>query len=139
MSGASPSTTSTPRRSASARTRAGASPSRSGRPCRTTDARETGLPAALANGVADLGVDIDLTLLKQRMAGRGEIQEVLAIPRRPRMRRIAHAQDGGAVGGDEAAKILQHLLAHGRIAHHAAPHALAPGLELRLDEDDRPP
>src|SRR5690242_3168404 len=133
------STTATPWRSATARTRAGASVSRSGRPCRTTEARETGLPAALANGVSDLGVDIDLALLNQGMDGRGEIQEVLAVPRRARMRRIAHAQDGGALRGDELAKIVQHLCAHRGVANHAAAHQLAAGLELGLHQHDRPP
>src|SRR5439155_27187416 len=120
--------------SATARRRATASPIRSGRPCVTTAARRTLPLATLADCVCDLCTDIDRSLLMHRMAGRGEVHEVLAVARRPRMRRIAHAEDGGALAGHEIGKVVQHLCTDCWIAHHAAANLGASGLELGLHE-----
>ena len=66
-----------------------------------------------------------------------EVDEVLHVPLRSGMARVADAQHHGAAPLEPGADALEHVAVDGRIAHDAAlADPFAAGLELRLDEHE---
>src|SRR6476646_1211616 len=124
------STSSTPARSATARTCATASRT-SMRPCATTEAVSTG-ECKLDSLVEVIG--------KRRVLGWHEVEEHFPVPLRPREPRVYDAPRARP----PQERCLRHLAydapAHLRVSVDAAlPHLGAAGLELRLHEHDRLP
>src|SRR5689334_1253474 len=111
----------------------------SGLPCTITATRETPMRSGAGDGIRDRSFDIRFTLLRGRVPGRGEIDDVLPVPRWARDTRIAYPEDGRAQPRDEAAELLQHAPAHLRVAHDAAAGLALAHLELRLHEHEHPP
>ena len=101
---------------------AGRARRRSPRACRAPSRRRARRAArsGAADGICDRSFDIGFMLLRRRVPGRGEIDDVLPVPGWARDTRIAHPEDGRAHRGDEHAEIAQHPPAHLRVADDAA-------------------
>src|SRR5690242_21084358 len=91
------------------------------------------------DGICDRSFDIRFTLLRRRVPGCGEIDDVLPVPRGSRDTRIAYAEDDRGQARDEAAELPQDAAAHLRVADDAAAGLALAHLELRLHEYERPP